>query len=304
MSAAHSPRRSLASPAPSAPAAPLALAPGRALWLFATLWSLRQYPTAKREWTWERKFREIREAGFDGVFSPPRPELAHRGDLRYLAVTSLSPGMDLVTPFRAAKDLGAVAIDVQLGDYDSPLADMVELARNLAAVSRDVGLPFAIETHRDTFTETPEATLALARAYQRRARSVLPLCLDHSHFAIVRHLAPGTFWERLREPQELLAAATQFHLRPFNGHHCQVPVLDARGRRTPEYRDWLAYAGALLQHLRAQPTDDPVLAVPELGHAAPSYGLSCFGDTWADVRTECRDLRALWRRAATVPSSP
>lgn len=286
-------------PAPVSAPAP---APTRPLWLFATLWSLRQYPTAKREWSWERKFRAIREAGFDGVFSPPRPELAQRGDLRYLAVTSLGPGMDLATPFRAAKDLGAVAIDVQLGDYDSPLADMVELARNLAAVSRDVGLPFAIETHRDTFTETPEATLAMARAFQRRTRSVLPLCLDHSHFAVVRHLAPGTFWERLREPAELLAAATQFHLRPFNGHHCQIPVLDARGRRTPEYRDWLAYAGALLQHLRAQPTHDPVLAVPELGHAAPSYGLSCFGDTWADACAVERDLRALWRANPLSPS--
>ena len=303
MSATRSASRPPAGTALSA-SAPRASATGRALWLFATLWSLRQYPTAKREWTWERKFRAIRDAGFDGVFSPPRPELAERGNLRYLAVTSLGTGMDLEKPFRAAKELGAVAIDGQLGDYDSPLTDMVELARNIAAVSRDVGLPFAIETHRDTFTETPEATVALTRAYHRRTRSALPLCLDHSHFAIVRHLAPGTFWERLREPQELLAAATQFHLRPFNGHHCQIPVLDSRGRRTPEYRDWLAYAGALLQHLRAQPTDAPVLAVPELGHAAPSYGLSCFGDTWTDVRTECRDLRALWRRAASLSSSP
>lgn len=275
----------------------------RSLWLFATLWSLRQYPTAQREWSWSRKFRAIREEGFEGVFSPPRPELADRGDLRYLAVTSLSPGMDLVAPFRAAKDLGAVAIDVQLGDYDSPLRDMIELAQRIAAVARDVGLPFAIETHRDTFTETPEATAALARGFRLRAKLPLPLCLDHSHFAIVRHLAPGSFWERLSEPQELLAAATQFHLRPFNGHHCQIPVLDARGRRTPEYRDWLAYAAALLAHLRAQPQSDPVLAVPEIGHAAPSYGLSCFGDTWNDVCTVHRDLRKIWRRRLSSASA-
>lgn len=275
----------------------------RSLWLFATLWSLRQYPTAQREWSWSRKFRAIREEGFEGVFSPPRPELADRGDLRYLAVTSLSPGMDLVAPFRAAKDLGAVAIDVQLGDYDSPLRDMIELAQRIAAVARDVGLPFAIETHRDTFTETPEATAALARGFRLQAKRPLPLCLDHSHFAIVRHLAPGSFWERLSEPQELLAAATQFHLRPFNGHHCQIPVLDARGRRTPEYRDWLAYAAALLAHLRAQPQSDPVLAVPEIGHAAPSYGLSCFGDTWDDVCTVRRDLREIWRRRLSPASA-
>jgi hypothetical protein len=295
-----------AAPAPvSAPVSAPASVSARPLWLFGTLWSLRQYPTAQREWTWERKFRAIRDAGFDGVLSPPRPELTRRGDLRYLAVTSLSPGMDIVKPFRAAKDLGAVAIDVQLGDYDSPLAEMVELARTLAAVSRDVGLPFAIETHRrhlygDARSDgCPGACLPTPDPIQG-----LPLCLDHSHFAIVRHLAPGTYWERLREPEELLAAAAQFHLRPFNGHHCQIPVLDARGRRTPEYRDWLGYAGSLLHHLRAQPTAEPVLAVPEIGHAAPSYGLSCFSDTWADVCAVERDLRALWRAKVSSPSTP
>jgi hypothetical protein len=270
----------------------------RPLWLFATLWSLRRYPTPRREWTWERKFASIRTAGFDGVFSPPRPELAERGPLRYLAVTSLGSQRKVTPALRAAKALGAVAIDVQLGDYDTPLADAVRLAQRIRAVARELNLPFAIENHRDTFTETPEATLALARGYRAATGETLPLCLDHSHFAVVRHLAPGTFWERLRRPAQLLAAATQFHLRPFNGHHCQIPVLDASGRRTPEYRDWQAYSAALLAHLRHQKTTAPVLAVPELGHAAPAYGLTGFGDTWRDACTVARDLRRQWRAAA------
>jgi hypothetical protein len=110
-------------------------------------------------------------------------------------------------------------------------------------------------------------------------------------------VAAGTFWDRLSEPAELLAAATQFHLRPFNGHHCQIPVLTATGRRTPEYRDWQVYSAALFQYLRSQPATTPVLAVPELGHAAPSYGLSCFGDTWLDAQAVARDLRQQWRAA-------
>jgi hypothetical protein len=39
----------------------------------------------------------------------------------------------------------------------------------------------------------------------------------------------------------------------------------------------------------------PVWVVPELGHAAPSYGLTGFGDTWRDVLTVVKDLRQLWR---------
>lgn len=219
-----------------------------------------------------------------------------RGRLRYLAVTSID-AVDKIEPaLRAAKELGALAIDVQLGDYDSKLAEMVKLAVRLRDTARDLAMPFAVETHRDTFTETPEATLALVHGYRLKTAETLPLCLDHSHFAVVRHLALGMYWERLREPAELLDAATQFHLRPFNGHHCQIPVLDANGRRTPEYRDWQNYVVPLLTHLRVQPAVDPVLAVPELGHAAPAYGLSCFGDTWRDVQTIERDLRRFWRK--------
>lgn len=269
----------------------------RPLWLFASLWSLRQYPSRAREWTWAKKFSVIRDAGFDGVFSPPLPFVAERGSLRYLAVTSIGKATQVGPALRAAKDLGALAIDVQLGDFDTPVQAAVRLAVRIRAVAQDLALPFAIETHRDTFTETPEATLALCRAYRRATGERLPLCLDHSHFAIVRHLAPGTFWERLSEPKELLAAAAQFHLRPFNGHHCQISVLAADGRRSPEYRDWQAYSAALFQHLHSQRTREPVLAVPEMGNAAPAYGLSCFGDTWRDVQSLCGDLRRQWREA-------
>lgn len=271
--------------------------PSRPLWLFATLWSLRKYPTVAREWSWARKFAAIRAAGFDGVFSPPMPALAERGSLRYLSVTSVDAKAKVAPAFQSAKDLGALAIDVQLGDYDTPVAEAVKLAVHIRSVARDLDLPFAIETHRDTYTETPEATVALCRGYRAATGEVLPLCLDHSHFAVVRHLAAGTFWDRLSEPAELLAAATQFHLRPFNGHHCQIPVLTATGRRTPEYRDWQVYSTALLTYLRNQKTTTPVLAVPELGHAAPPYGLSCFGDTWLDAQAVARDLRQQWRAA-------
>lgn len=272
--------------------------PDRPLWLFASAWSLRQYPSARREWSWTRKFAAMRTAGFEGIFSPPRPELADRGALRYLAVTSIDAPGKVAPAFTEALGFGALAIDVQLGDFDTPLAEAVKLAIRIRDVARELALPFAIETHRDTFTETPEATLALCREFEHTTGEPLPLCLDQSHFAVVRHLPEDQLWERLRDPPALLAAATQFHLRPFNGHHCQLPALDSRGRRTPEYRHWLAYTRSLLDHLRQAPGDGPVLVVPELGHAAPAYRLSCFGDTWRDACAVARDLRLQWREGA------
>lgn len=113
--------------------------------------------------------------------------------MRYLAVTSINAAENIASAFRAAKDLSALAIDVQLGDDDTPVADAVKLSRRIRDVARDFDLPFAIQTHRETFTETPEAGLALCREYLKTTDEMLPLCLDHSHFVAVRHLAPGTF---------------------------------------------------------------------------------------------------------------
>lgn len=282
-------------------ARPIAGASQRPLHLFATMWSLRQYPSSEQEWSWARKFAAIRAAGFDGVFSPPIPVIAERGSLKYLAVTSLGTDADCVAPFAAARDLGAVAMDVQLCDYDTPLPEAVAVAEKIGAAARAHGLPFAIETHRDTFTETPEATQALARAYRTATGDTLPLCLDHSHFAVVRHLRPGQLWARLREPKPLLRAAVQFHLRPFNGHHCQLPALTPGGKRTPEYVDWLSYVAELFAHELRRRTSRPALVVVEMGHAAPAYRLSGFPDTWRDVRRVSADLRALWNRGRIAP---
>ncbi|MSU65202.1 MAG: xylose isomerase [Opitutus sp.] len=268
----------------------------RPLLLFASLWSLRQYPTRAREWSWAKKFAAIRGAGFDGVFSPPIPALAERGSLRYLAVSSIGVDTKFEPTFAAARDFGAVAMDVQICDYDTPLAEVVKVVRKIRAVAAAHALPFAIETHRDTFTETPEATLALAQGYAKAAGDKMPLCLDHSHFAVVRHLPAAELWLRLREPAALIEAATQFHLRPFNGHHCQLPALTPAGRRTPEYRDWLAYVDGLFEYERARKTTEPLLVVPEMGHAAPAYRLSGFPDTWRDVVAVAADLRCLWRK--------
>jgi hypothetical protein len=268
----------------------------RTLQLFATLWTLRQYPSRAREWSWKQKFSVMRAAGFDGVFSPPIPALAERGKLAYLAVTSVGVGADPRPAFAAAQALGAMAVDVQLCDYDTSVAKALRVAWKVRAAAREHHLPFAIETHRNTFTETPEATVALARAYRKSTGETLPFCLDHSHFAVVRHLAPTELWSRLREPAALLAAATQFHLRPFNGHHCQLPALTPGGRRTPEYRDWLNYVEGLFAHERKRPTRQPVAVVVELGHAAPAYRLSGFPDTWCDAMAVAADLRRLWRK--------
>src|ERR1700748_2426572 len=41
----------------------------------ATTWSMIAYPSAKKEWPLERKMKEIKAAGFDGIAAYANPEV-------------------------------------------------------------------------------------------------------------------------------------------------------------------------------------------------------------------------------------
>ena len=159
--------------------------------LFATQWSVRWYPSQEKEWSWAEKFSAIRDAGFDGVMSTPITELRERGDLAFWAIGSFGVGHDLRPFFEQSTALGAAGATVQPCDVETPLEECVEVVRNVQKIAREFGLHTGIETHRDTFTETPERTWDMADGYQRAEQQLVPLCFDHhSHFAVVRHLSP------------------------------------------------------------------------------------------------------------------
>jgi len=258
---------------------------------FATLWSLREYPTRAREWSWARKLRAVREAGFDGIMSPPRLEIAARGDLEYLAIASFGTREAIPAVIEQSARLGAVGIVVQLGTPTMGIKAAVQVALALDRHAQERRLSFSVETHRATWLETPEKIWQLADSFADATGRALPLCFDFSHLALVRHLS-APWWPALAQRPDAIAAAPVFHLRPFNSHHAQLPVTRGRQGRTPEYLEWREFAATLLSFLRARGAR-PIL-VPELGHLSPAYRLSTFPDTWRDTRTTLGDLRALW----------
>jgi len=73
----------------------------------------------------------------------------------------------------------------------------------------------------------------------------------------------------------LIQHAQQFHFRPFNGHHVQVPITDDHGNLTPEVRDWLPFAEALLKCWLEgnRHTNREIFICPELGPVAGGYAL-------------------------------
>ena len=156
----------------------------------------------------------------------------------------------------------------------------------------------AIEVHRDTATETPEKTYAIADAYLRQTGRLLPITWDHSHFAVVKHLKPFLYAEVLLQRAELIQNARIMHLRPFNGQHAQIPVMNDQGRLTPEFREWLEFATALLRLWLDGPQPHHELWIcPEIGPVSiHGYNLSTMPPAWEQAK-RCRvEIGRVWRR--------
>ncbi len=195
-------------------------------------------------------------------------------------------------------DAGALHVNVQLGGDEMLTPEALRLTLTLMNEAKARGLRPAIESHRGTCTETPEKMYALADAYQQATGELLPISWDFSHFAVVKHLVPANFVERLLVRPELVQHAQQFHFRPFNGHHVQVPITDGRGELTQEVREWLPFAEAVLRCWLAgnRESDREIFICPELGPVDGGYALSTFPNSWEDAKVLRVEIERLWQR--------
>ncbi|MGH9607733.1 MAG: sugar phosphate isomerase/epimerase family protein [Terracidiphilus sp.] len=268
----------------------------------ANLWTLMNYPSRENEWTLDGKLRAIREAGFDGVCWAPSRELAEgaqRYGLIFVGGMTSADASEFPRLLRELKDAGAVHVNVQLGRHDDLTAEALQLTLALMEEAERLGVLPAIETHRGTCTETPEKTYALADAYEQAAGKLLPLSCDFSHFAVVKHLLPDEFAERLLVRPDLIMHAQQFHFRPFNGHHAQVPITCGDGGLTQEVLDWIPFAQAVLRCWLEGNCEESreIFICPELGPVESGYALSTFRNSWEEAKVLRREVERLWTEA-------
>lgn len=261
----------------------------------ANLWTLMD-----RSWSLDEKLRAFKDAGFDGVCWGGSSELragCEKYGLIFVGGIASGKAEDLPRLLREQKDCGAVHINVQLAEDQTSASEAVELALALNREGKRLGVIPGIETHRGTCTETPEKHYALCDAYQKITGELLPLSIDFSHFAVVKHLTPGKFVERLLIRPDLIQRAQQFHFRPFNGHHVQVPITDGKGNLTREFNEWLPFGEALLrcwlEGNRNQSRE--IFICPELGPITGGYCLSTFFDSWEDKKILRDQIDKLWR---------
>jgi hypothetical protein len=264
---------------------------------FANLWTLWDHPGAgAAEWPLPRKIAAVAEARFDGVMGETGQgigALAAAHGLSYIAFRQLDAGHDFADVLKRCQDEGAVVLQVHLGRHDTTGQEALELAIRLNEASRDTGLEAVIETHRDTCTETPEKAKRLQTGFREATQGCeLPLLLDFSHHAVVKHLDPP-FSERLLTAPALVRRTRWHHLRPFNGHHAQIPVLGSDGSLAPDMTDWLEFADELLFLLRRSHLPE-IWICPEIGPIRGGYGLSAFPPSWDQALALHEVIRQHW----------
>lgn len=268
--------------------------------LCASTWSMTGWPTPGREWSLGRKLDAIHEAGFDGVTADITPAIkagAARRGLKLMGGFNSSHFSVARRRLLELRSLGVRFINIQLLGHQTPPKRAAAMAVRLLRLSRRLGLAVHIETHRDTCTETPEKLTEIARLYRRATGGILPVTWDHSHLAVIKHLQPEDYASRLLVWPKEIQHSQMFHLRPFSGQHAQVPVTNGRGRLTPEFTDYLAFAEELFAFwLRGPQPGGQLWACPELG-MTHGYHVSTNPPVWPDV-IRCRaELHGAWKRA-------
>ena len=272
----------------------------------ANLWSLVGHPSPAKEWPLEKKIKAVADAGFDGLTTALTPEhrrLAEKYKLEHLLgfISSGNPD-DFARLIREQKEAGAVQINVQLDDHDTPPAVAAKhWIRMIREAEKIGGVVMSLEVHRDCCTETPEKTYEIAERFQKATGQLIKINFDFSHFAVVKHLHPGNYSERLLDHPELVQNSEQSHCRPFNGHHCQVAVTHKR-ELTDEVKSYLKFTTDLFQCWKSAPqnADRTLYVCPEMGPyhtGGAGYNITGLPPAWPDAVVLRAELAKSWKRA-------
>ena len=267
----------------------------------AALWSTTHYPSEQAEWSLEEKIIDAKNAGFTGVATGPKPglaELAQKHGMIVIGYIASGQASEFADAIQANKEAGARYVNVQLADEDTLTPEALVLTLLIMQEGRRQGVELGIEVHRDTCTETPEKTYALADAYQKVTGELLPITWDFSHLSVVKHLRPDNYAQRLIVRPDLVQRAQQFHFRPFNGHHCQVPVTDGRGQLTREVKDYLPFVEAVLKcWLSAEENASrDLFSVPEMGPVPSGYNLTTLPNSCDYAKVLQVEIDKIWRK--------
>ena len=241
----------------------------------------------------------IKEAGFQGYCGPadaPKlKELLNEYGLRFGGAFDAGSPEQFAPKIAACMAIDNGPINCQLADHDTPTDEAVALTVALMEEAKKQNAEVHLEVHRDTCTETPEKTEAIVAGCIKATGEAPRVNYDFSHPAVVKHLSPSNYIERLFDETNIpvFQQSTLWHMRPFNGHHCMIPITDGKGNFSPEYEDCRPFIRQALKHWLAGPRPNNELWVmPEQGTGG--YNLSCFPNVWQDTVVLGKDIQQMW----------
>jgi hypothetical protein len=264
---------------------------------FANLWTMMGQPLGGKEWSMEEKFRRARAAGFEAMGGRATPEVAplcRKYGMDYVCYTD-AEGSNFPAKLKTVAATRPARVNVQLCDHDTLPKEAARVWIKMEALAEKMGLAADLEVHRDTCTETPEKTYEIAALYKKATGKKLRFAWDFSHLAVVKHLMPP-YAERLLVRPDLICLSRQFHFRPFNGHHAQVPATDGKGRPTVEIKAYFDFVGALFDAWFAGAKGGEVVyGCPEFGPVMSGYGISTLPDVWKETLFVREKIAAMWK---------
>ncbi len=265
---------------------------------FAGFWTLTGQPLGGTEWSLDEKIRRAKAAGFQAMGGGADANTAaavRAAGLDYICYIDANE-KTYEDRLKAAASTGCARVNIQLWDHDTLPKVAAKTWVKMQPVAKKLKLEIDLEVHRDTCTETPEKTWAIADAYKKATGKKCRFCFDFSHFAVVKHISPP-YANRMLDNPDLIQLARQMHFRPFNGHHCQVPMTDGKGNLSPEGKHYLDFVDALLAcWLKGAKGGEVLYVCPENGPIAHGYGLSTFPNVWEDAIFLAKETEKLWQK--------
>lgn len=266
--------------------------------ILINFWSLLDEADPATEEGLRQQLAAVKKAGFPSFCGlanfPGLKEGLQDFGLEYGGFFDASCEEEMPGKIAACLAIGNGPINCQLADHDTPVERAIELTIALMEEAERQGAEVYLEVHRDTCTETPEKTYAIIEGYRKIKGEYPRVNFDFSHIAVVKHLVPENYIERLFENIPCFQQSSLWHMRPFNGHHCMIPITDGQGNFSPEYEACRPFIRQGLQHWLDGPRPGNRLwVVPEQGTTI-GYNLSCFPNIWEDTVVLGKDIQSMW----------
>jgi hypothetical protein len=269
------------------------------------MWGMKQYPSAKNEWSIEKQLEEIKRADFDAI-DLDVPYVVGKEEYWKNLLSKFDLKMGVQGPFvHSIEDLDhcvqvmlqmqAPYLDAQVGNYFIPEKEALSLLKKLADQATSHEIALLVQTHRGRVTQDLQRTVNFVKAIPN-----LRLNLDLSHYFVSCEMGLEELSKEALEAFDVLLRRTaMIDGRVSNGHQVQIDI-GAQGESVYLKHYLKLWKQAMKYWLADAGPGDVFIFRPELG--PPNYSILGLdgreiSDRFAQAKIFAEIGRRLWKEA-------